>query len=298
MHWFILALLASALWAIIVIVDKFVLVHYIKDAFSYQIFITISLIPVVLVLFRLALFQGYFLLQLMTLASGMALGIMFVLYNKALLIEEASRVTPLFFITPLFVVIFSALFLGEKLAANEYLGIGLLVFSAIAVSLRRSGFASITVSPALLMILCLDVVIAGKDIIAKYVFGYIDFWSFLFWFMLGELIARPLFLLGPTIRRRFTKDIRSLPLRVYLLCFITSALMCIGYVFYFKAVSLTYVSLVSAIPSIQPFFVLLFALLLSLHFPTSLNESMERKEIIVKALAALMIVIGSYLIIS
>ena len=147
------------------------------------------------------------------------------------------------------------------------------------------------------MILFLDVIMAGKDVLAKFVFTYIDFWSYLFWFMLGEMVVRPCFLFFPRIRSRFFNDIHSLPRRVYLLTFITTSLVCIGYIFYFKAVSLTYVSLVSAIPSIQPFLVFLFALLLSLRYPTSLKENIERKGLVIKGIAATAILIGSYLIV-
>jgi uncharacterized membrane protein len=172
--WFILALLASILWAVAVIVDKFVLTHYIKDAFSYQIFMTIPLISPVLVLFTFASFHDYLAFYLISLVIGMILGLMFVLYNKALLIEEVSRVTPLFYITPLFVLFFSSLFLGEYLSQNEYIGFGLLVFSAILVSFRKSELKYMALSPALLLVLALDLILAGKDVIAKFMFSYID----------------------------------------------------------------------------------------------------------------------------
>ena len=296
--WFILALLASILWAVAVIVEKFVLTKYIKDAFSYQIFITIPLIVPVLVLFTFASFHDYLAFYLISLVIGMILGLMFVLYNKALLIEEVSRVTPLFYLTPLFVLLFSSLFLGERLSQNEYLGFGLLVFSGILVSFRRSELKYIALSPALLLILALDLILAGKDVIAKYMFSYIDFWTFLFCFMLGELIVRPLLLFSPAIRRKFIADIKPVPLGIYALCLINCSIVCIGYVLYFDAVSRTYVALVSAILSAQPFFVFLFAIMLTIFYPKLLNESLERKGMIIKGIAAVIILIGSYLIVS
>ena len=296
--WFILALLASILWAVAVIVDKFVLTHYINDAFSYQIFMAIPLIPPVLVIFTFASSRDYPTFYLFILVIGMIIGLTFVLYNKALLIEEVSRVTPLFYLTPIFVLLFSSLFLGERLSQNEYLGFGLLVFSAILVSFRRSELKYMALSPALLLILALDLILAGKDVIAKYMFSYMDFWSFLFWFMLGEVIIRPLLLFSPAIRRKFIADIKPIPLKIYTLCLINCSIICIGYVLYFDSVSRTYVALVSAIPSAQPFFVLLFAIILSALYPKVLNESLERKGMIIKAITAVIILIGSYLIVS
>jgi len=308
MQWFILALLASTLWAVVVVVDKFVLTHHIKDAFSYQIFLTITLIPAVSVLFIFSSsnfhLQTYLYLSfyLTILVIGMIFGLVFVLYNKALLIEEIPRVTPLFYLSPLFVLIFASLFLGESLSPKRYLGIGLLVFSAISVSLRRvehkSKSISLSISPALLMILFLDLIMAGKDVLAKFFFSYMDYWSYLFWFILGNIAGRPLLLLLPGVKRKFIADMKSLSSRICLLCFINSSIACVGYVLYFKAVSLTYVSLVSAIPSTQPFLVFLVATVLTVFYPESLNERIERKGIIIKLIAVVTILIGAYLIVS
>ncbi len=298
MEWFILALLASTLWAVAILVDKFVLTHHIKDAFSYQIFLTITLIPPVLVLFIFSSFRISPLFYLTILVIGMILGVAFVLYNKALLVEEVSRVTPLFYLSPLFVLLLSSLFLAESLSTKEYLGIGLMVFSAISVSIRRTEHKSISLSPALFMILFLDFILAGKDVIAKFFFYYMDFWSYLFWFILGNIVGRPFLLLLPGIRRKFVADMKSLSSRICLLCFINSSIVCAGYVLYFNAVSLTYVSLVSAILSTQPFLVLLVATVLAVFYPYSLNERIERKGVIIKLIAVVMILIGSYLIVS
>ncbi|MBC8520509.1 MAG: EamA family transporter [Methanomicrobia archaeon] len=304
MEWFTLALFASTLWAVAILVDKFVLTHHIKDAFSYQIFLTVTLIPAVLALFIFSSFRNSPLVYLTILVSGMILGVAFVIYNKALLVEEVSRVTPLFYLSPLFVLLFASLFLAESLSMKEYLGIGLMVFSAISVSLRRtehkskSKSISLSLSPALFMILLLDLILAGKDIIAKFFFSYVDFWSYLFWFILGEIVGRPLLLLLPRIRRKFVADMKSLSSRICLLCFINSSIVCMGFVLYFSAVSLTYVSLVSTMLSTQPFLVFLVATVLAVFYPDPLNERIERKGIIIKLIAVVTILIGSYLLIS
>ena len=291
------------------IVDKFVLTHHIKDAFSYQIFLTVTLIPAVLVLFIFSSSNFhlqtylYLLFYLTIFVIGMILGLVFVLYNKALLIEEVSRVTPLFYLSPLLVLIFASLFLGESLSPKRYIGIGLLVFSAISVSMRRVEHKSLSlsISPALLLILFLDLIMAGKDVLAKFFFSYMDYWSYLFWFILGNIAGRPLLLLLPGVKRKFIADMKSLSSGICLLCllcFINSSIACVGYVLYFNAVSLTYVSLVSAIPSTQPFLVFLVATVLAVFYPESLNERIERKGIIIKLIAVVTILIGAYLIVS
>jgi drug/metabolite transporter (DMT)-like permease len=147
--------------------------------------------------------------------------------------------------------------------------------------------------------LFLDLLIACKDVIAKFLFSYIDYWTYLFWFVLGNIVVRPFLLLHPNIKRRFIADMKSLKPKIYLLCFVNSALAWLGYVLYFDAISRTYVSLVSAIPSTQPFFVFIFAIVLGVFYPDLIKENIsEKSAVIIKGIATVMILVGAYLIVS
>ena len=314
MQWFILALIASILWAVVVIVDKFILTHYIKDAVSYQVFLTLTMLPFLISLLPFTSHNTNSstptILPVIIILLGVTMGLVYVLYNKALLIEEVSRVTPLFYLSPLFVLLFSFMFIGEGLSLRRYLGIGLMVFSAISVSvsLRRRNRDSrrqshshslhIVLSPALLMILVLDIMNAGKDVISKLILSHLDYLSYLFWFLLGNIAGRPFLLLIPHNREKTLMIIKTLPPKVYLLSFISSSLAWTGYVLYFKAVSMTYISLVSAIPTTQPFLVFIFATLLGLFYPGLIEEKTDRRSLTIKGIAAVSVLIGAYLILT
>jgi len=314
MQWFILALIASILWAVVVIVDKFILTHYIKDAVSYQVFLTLTMLPFLISLLPFTSHNTNSstptILPVIIILLGVTMGLVYVLYNKALLIEEVSRVTPLFYLSPLFVLLFSFMFIGEGLSLRRYVGIGLMVFSAISVSvsLRRRNRDSrrqshshslhIVLSPALLMILVLDIMNAGKDVISKLILSHLDYLSYLFWFLLGNIAGRPFLLLIPHNREKTLMIIKTLPPKVYLLSFISSSLAWTGYVLYFKAVSMTYISLVSAIPTTQPFLVFIFATLLGLFYPGLIEEKTDRRSLTIKGIAAVSVLIGAYLILT
>ena len=307
MQWYILALIASTLWAVVVIVDKFILTHYIRDAVSYQVFLALTMLPFLIFLIPFTPHTNSptsVVFPLVIILLGVVLGLVYVLYNKALLIEEVSRVTPLFYLSPLFVLLLSFMFIGEGLSLRRYVGIGLMVFSAISVSLRgrdgrsHSHSLRISLSPALLMILVLDIMNAGKDVISKLMLSHLDYLSYLFWFMLGNIAGRPLLLLIPHNREKTLTIIKTLPSKIYLLSFINSTLAWAGYVLYFKAVSMTYVSLVCAIPTTQPFLVFIFATLLGLFYPGLIEEKTDRRSLTIKGIAAVSIMIGAYLIIS
>jgi len=321
MQWFILAFIASILWAVVVIVDKFILTHYIKDAVSYQVFLTLTMLPFLIFLLPFTSHNTNsstpIILPVIIILLGVAMGLVYVLYNKALLIEEVSRVTPLFYLSPLFVLLFSFMFIGEGLSLRRYVGIGLMVFSAISVSVSLRGrnrdygdgdrhnyrqshshTLHIALSPALLMILVLDIMNAGKDVISKLMLSHLDYLSYLFWFLLGNIAGRPLLLLIPHNREKTLMIIKTLPPKVYLLSFINSTLAWAGYVLYFKAVSMTYISLVSAIPTTQPFLVFIFATLLGLFYPGLIEEKTDRRSLTIKGIAAVSVLIGAYLILS
>jgi len=311
MQWYILALIASTLWAVVVIVDKFILTHYIRDAVSYQVFLALTMLPFLIFLIPFTPHTNSStptILPVIIILLGVALGLVYVLYNKALLIEEVSRVTPLFYLSPLFVLLFSFLFIGEGLSLRRYVGIGLMVFSAITVSVSLKGrnrdrhshshSLHISLSPALLMMLLLDIMNAGKDVVSKLMLSHLDYLSYLFWFMLGNIAGRPLLLLIPHNREKTLMIIKTLPPKIYLLSFINSTLAWAGYVLYFKAVSMTYVSLVCAIPTTQPFLVFIFATLLGLFYPGLIEEKTDRRSLTIKGIAAVSIMIGAYLIIS
>lgn len=314
MQWFILALIASILWAVVVIVDKFILTHYIKDAVSYQVFLTLTMLPFLISLLPFTSHNTNsstpIILPVIIILLGVAMGLVYVLYNKALMIEEVSRVTPLFYLSPLFVLLFSFMFIGEGLSLRRYVGIGLMVFSAISVSVSLRGrnrdshrqshshSLHIVLSPALLMILVLDIMNAGKDVISKLILSHLDYLSYLFWFLLGNIAGRPFLLLIPHNREKTLMIIKTLPPKVYLLSFISSSLAWAGYVLYFKAVSMTYISLVSAIPTTQPFLVFIFATLLGLFYPGLIEEKTDRRSLTIKGIAAVSVLIGAYLILS
>ncbi len=299
LEWFIFAFTASTFWSVVVIVDKFILTHHIRDAVTYQVFLAVVMLPYSLMLLPFVSLSGPPALIMLTLLLGIILGIVFVLYNKALVIEEASRVTPLLFISPLFVLILSFLFIGEELSLRRYAGIMLMILSAITVSLRGiERGRSLSVSPALLIILFLDVITAGKDVISKLMLYHMDYRSYLFWFILGNIIGRPLLLLVPHSGENLLSIMRSLPLKIYLLSFINTVLAWTGYILYFKAISMTYVSLVSAIPASQPFLVFVFATILGAFYPELINEDINRSTMVSKGIAVICILAGAYLIIS
>ena len=68
--------------------------------------------------------------------SGLATGLSWLCYFRALQLGEASRVAPIDKLSVVLVVLFAALFLGETLTARTLLGAGLIAAGAVVLALK------------------------------------------------------------------------------------------------------------------------------------------------------------------
>jgi bacterial/archaeal transporter family protein len=69
--------------------------------------------------------------------SGLATGLSWLCYFQALKLGEASRVAPLDKLSVVFVAVFAAIFLGERLDLKGWAGVGLIVAGAALIAFRR-----------------------------------------------------------------------------------------------------------------------------------------------------------------
>lgn len=68
--------------------------------------------------------------------SGLATGLSWLCYFRALQLGEASQVAPVDKLSVVFVLVLAAVFLGEKLTWHQWLGGGLILTGAIIVALK------------------------------------------------------------------------------------------------------------------------------------------------------------------
>ena len=73
---------------------------------------------------------------LFLLLSGLATGASWLCYFRALKLGDASRVAPVDKLSIVLVAVFAAVFLGEKLSAVNWLGVGLCTAGIVLVALR------------------------------------------------------------------------------------------------------------------------------------------------------------------
>lgn len=69
--------------------------------------------------------------------SGLATGISWLAYFKALQLGPASQVAPIDKLSVLFVTLFAVFFLGERPSGQEWTGIGLIVIGVLFLAIKR-----------------------------------------------------------------------------------------------------------------------------------------------------------------
>jgi drug/metabolite transporter (DMT)-like permease len=216
-------------------------------------------------------------------------------YFKALVVEEVSRVIPLLQLTPVFVLILSSAFLHETLSPQEYIAFGLLVFGGTLFAIRVT--MGIRISLAFYLMILSSFLLAIYSVALKYLFSVQDFYTIFIWVQIAGFLTffqcislRPFRDSLNSTRKKASKRIG----------FILVAEQAVAYVSVFAynyAISRGPITLVSSIGATQPFFVFIFATMLSYRYPRVLREELTRLDIGLKVLGLLAIFAGTFLIV-
>ncbi|MBI3334965.1 MAG: EamA family transporter [Candidatus Portnoybacteria bacterium] len=295
MLWVVFSILAALLWGMVNIVDKFIFTKWVSNPW-----IPVLISGVVGVLASAIVYEikGFSTLSYTHLFLAFLAGTFHLLINvfyfKAVKIEEISRVVPLFYVAPLFVAILAAFFLGEIFTLLTYIGIFFLVGGAILISSKTS--VSFKMGKAFWFMILSSLAVSVNLVITKYLLSFADFWSVFSYIRIGAFLA-----LIPVWYFNFqdlVSTVNEYGKKVVGVIALDESLTLTGILFLTIAMATGYVTLVNALTSIQPFFVLLSALLLSLFYPWILKEEIGKPAILLKFFAILSMFIGALLITS
>ncbi len=292
--WVLFSILAALCWAIVSIIDKYVFSKWVSNPLiPVTIFCALGLLSS----FFIFSFRGFYELSYQNIFLCFLAGAFFilasVLYFKAVKIEEISRVVPLYYLTPLFTSVFAVFFLDEIFAPIKYLGIFLLVIGAVLISLRS--LTDLRPGNALLLMILASIFYSLSAIATKYLLSFADFWTIFAYIRLLLIFA-----LVPMLYfcfRDLVETVKKHGKKVIVAISLAEALTLIGTLLITIAMSIGSVTLVNALSSIQPFIVLLFAVILSVFFPKILKEEINKQVIFLKILAIALMFVGVILII-
>ena len=241
------------------------------------------------------LFHGFSPLSYLNIIWAFVAGVLYILsmlfYFKAAKIEEISRIAPLWYLTPVFVLILAAIFLGEVFPLIKYLGIFLLVTGAIIISLKN--LEKISIGRAFWFMILASLVLSGEAVITKHLLNFTDFWTVFSYIKIGTIFALiPIFYFS---FKDLTSTVKEHGKKVIGVISLAEILNLVGKVFITIAIATGYVTLVNALSSVQPFFVLLFAVILSIFYPSIIKEELNKPIIVQKLVAIILMFIGAIL---
>ncbi|MBI4307034.1 MAG: DMT family transporter [Chloroflexi bacterium] len=296
-NWIAPALGSPLVFSLVTIGDKFILSRVQLRLTSFYLFVGASQLLIAAAILAInapaslpwretgAAFGGGFL-------WGIGLLMMFWVLRR----EEASRVTPVWQSSPIFVAILAVLFLGESLAWYHWIAIFMVVGGATAVSLRRgelgNGFA---LRPTFFVLLAGALLIGIAQLLLKIAAGELSVWHSMAFRGMGLFSAMVPPFLTLTNLRSLGGFMRRPDLAPVLVLTETVGPF-IGNVLLLTAIANGPVSLVSALLGTRPLFVFAGALVMGLVARHVLAESMTGRDLAMKASSAALVVGGVFLI--
>jgi len=286
--------MATVMWTLGNVIDKFVISRYFKGPFpqvSFSCFM--SLVAAIVV----ALAGGIDIVPTAVIVTPFVAGVLYQVmmyfYFKSLYVEQVSRVIPLFTFVPVFVLAFAAVALGEFFAPLTYVGIAALVLGALALCYESREVFKL--SRAFWLMMIGNIFFAAATVLVKMSLATLPITVTFFWFLLGSFALIVAFL--PFGWAALRAVARKRPVALGLIT-ISESIATLGKYSLFIAATLTAISLIYAMAETQMFFVLLFAVIVSLFYPNIMQEKMSKRDIITKVLALIIMFVGAVMIVN
>jgi len=249
-----------------------------------------------IVLFFTGLYPINFRLTVIILASGFFTNLCLLPYYKALLHDETSRVIPLFQFVPIFVLILSFLFLGETLSLKQYTGCFIIIFASFIITLEKFDLKIFKIRPAFWLMMLSSFLYAISVVLYKFGVEQIPFWHTLPYEGFGIALGALAIFAYKDNKQIFFTETKNFKKNIYILISINETIYVLArYTTYF-ALSLISASIVNVLSGFQPFFVLVFGIILSIWYPKILKEEVSKKVLFQKIMSIVFMFLGLYFI--
>ena len=296
MTWLAYALATPVLYCVAVFIDKIVLGKKISDPLIMTL---LSGAIMGLMGISFALFFGLkdigFIQTLALIASGV-LALFYILpYFYALRLDDASRIVPLFQLSPLYVLIFSSLFLHEVLSGKQLIGFFLILAGSFLISAQKLESGFFKLRPAFWYMALAGLMYAGVGLLFRYVVREESFWTTATYQFMGSGLATFPLILFLHSRGSLSRHIGDHK-PVFILITFSNLLAALALLSQSFALSLASTPLVYIVAGIQPFIMLLFTFISTLWIPHVLREDTSRLTVFNKLFSIFLIFSGLYFI--
>lgn len=302
MSWFLIALLPPIFWSITNHFDKYLVSKYFKGGgvgalMIFSSIIGILLLPII-ILFHPEVVSTFNLKYLLISLNGFIYLLAVLPYFYALQKDEASTAVPLFQLIPVYSFFLSYLILGETLSNHQIIGGIIIVSGAVLISLDLSVHKKIKFKKEVFLLMALSSLLYSLNFLMFKLFAVgTHFWVTSFWEYIGFGIFSVLILLFiKPYRREFFRVLKENKLSVLALNGINEVINIIAKVSFNIASLLAPVTLIWIVDGLQPFFIFIFGVILTLFFPKISQENLSKKVLFQKIIAILIMFIGTFIV--
>lgn len=290
--WIYFILIAELIWAFTSLFDKIILSKgHIKNPFVFIVFNGLMNV-LLLFLFPFFDFEPLSTANVLTaLTAGFFLTLGIVFYYKAVQSEEISRVLMLWQFIPIFVLVMSFLFLGEILTRNHFVGFLSLFAAGLVVSYKKVN-GKLKLSNAFYLMLGSTLFLSVYYVMSKHIYGITSFWGAFMWLRVAAF-SGIFVLLIPSVRKEFITTMKNMKSGIKGLIGFKMIVDFSAFIFVGFAILNGQISLVSALGNATaPIFIFFITLFTSTYLPQLVKENIDRKSILTKIAAILLIIIG------
>lgn len=304
-NWFLIALIAPILWSIVNHIDKHILSRYQEGRGIGAILIFSSLSSIIILPF-VALFYYSKIFNISSsnvfwlLIVGFLGALAFYFYLKAMDIEEASIVIPLFQFDPIFGYILSYFILKESLSVPQILSSMLILLGILILSVEIDIDNKFKFKKrALFLVSASSFLFALNGVVFKKLALVDSFWGSIFWQYVGlTIFGISVLFFSKKFRQNFITMITTPQLKILSLNIISEVLYIMGGLANNFALLIAPVAIVFVVNGYQSLFVFITAVLLTIFFPKFVSEKISRKHFFHKLISIIIILIGSYFLYS
>jgi drug/metabolite transporter (DMT)-like permease len=298
MNWILIAILPPVLWGISNYIDKYLLSKYFKGGgvgalMIFSSTIGVFLVPIIYFMHPEVVtnFKVEFLLISL---NGMIFVSALLPYFYALQKEGVLIVTPLLQLIPVYSFVIGYIFLGETLAINQLAGGILIIIAAIFISIKFSTLRNFRIDLSVLVLMSIASLLFALNFVFFKLFALeSDFYTTSFWEYIGYgLFAIMLFVFIKSYRKEFIKLIKLNSIQILSINGLNEVVGIAAKISFNVASLLVPVTLVWIVNGLQPLFIFVYGIILTVFFPRIIKEDISKYSLLQKLIALVIMFIG------
>lgn len=296
MSWIFLVLASHFSWAVENVYTKIVLGSKVKNPYVFLILIML----LSLVTLPFVSIQYIFVPTISSIGWLLLASVLYTFgslpYIKAMEIEEVTRINILWNTIPIFNLIIAWFLIGDKISIQEFVAMFFLIGGAVLASLKNEQ-SSFKLSKAFWLMILACIFYAAYAVVIRFLSRELAFYSIFFWVTLFNALMILVCLFYRSVRQDLLVTLELSSKKSFLVFLGIVIISNIGTLFNQWALSLKSGALVYSFEGFQVLFVFFLALLAAKIFPGFIAESLDKKNLIIKFLSFLIIMVGLVLLI-